>query len=84
MNRKPTAKQAEALALIEDNPGRVEAITRAVHDALHINGNVERGLIRNGWVFCDGDRGRWALTQAGADALRDHTAAQAAKPAQGR
>lgn len=77
MDRKPTAKQAEALALIEDNPSRVEAITRRVHDALHINGNVERGLIRNGWVHAQG--GRWTLTQAGADALRDHTLAALAK-----
>lgn len=82
MDRKLTARQAEALALIEDNPGRVEAITRAHHDALHVQGNVERSLMRGGYVFRPQGSNRWALTQAGADALRDHTLAQLAK--QGR
>jgi hypothetical protein len=73
MNHTATRKQAEALALIEDNPGRVEAGIRTRGDALHVHGIVERALARNGWVHDQG--GAWHLTQAGADALRDHTLA---------
>lgn len=90
MIHKPTVKQAAALALIEDNPRRVEAISRLRGDLLHVHGIVERGLENNGWVarVSLGEHTRtaygspvtvelfaWKLTTWGADALRDVTQA---------
>jgi hypothetical protein len=80
-----TKTQAAALALIEDNPRRVEAVTRLRRDLLRINGNVEHTLRYSGWVepVSLGDHTRtaygatvtvplfaWKLTEAGRTALR--------------
>lgn len=82
---KLTKAQAAALALIEDNPRRVEAITRLRRDLLRINGNVEHTLRYSGWVepvslgqHTRVERGQelvtvlfaWKLTEAGRTALR--------------
>lgn len=47
---KLTKPQAAALALIEDNPNRVEAISRFGRGTLRINGNVERTVAQLGLV----------------------------------
>lgn len=90
MIHTPTVKQAAALALIEDNPLRVEATSRLRDDLLHVHGILERGLLNNGWVsqVSLGEHTRvaygspvtvelfvWKLTMWGADALRDATLA---------
>lgn len=77
MNRKLTAKQAEALALIEDNPGRVEAITRVLKGMLRFNGNTELALMRAGMIEKVGPA--WKLSDTGRDALRAHTLAHLGK-----
>jgi hypothetical protein len=90
---KLTAAQLTALAKIEDNPGRVEAITRVWKDWGRINGNVEHSLTKLGLIeksqesrevtyFTHGrehtvDIRWWKLTSAGADALRETTFAAA-------
>jgi hypothetical protein len=83
--QKLTKAQATALALIEDNPRGVEAITRLRRDMLRINGNVEHTLRYSGWVEPVSlgrhervERGQtlvtvlfaWKLTEAGRTALR--------------
>lgn len=83
---KLTANQARALALIEDNPFRVEAMTRLQKGMLRINGNMEHGLSYGG-LITKVDSGientrvqfgqvhtvtimTWKLTEAGRTALR--------------
>ena len=45
-----TERQADALALIEDNPEGVEAVTRIGTGYVRINGNVENVLTRHGLI----------------------------------
>lgn len=80
-----TKAQAAALALIEDNPRRVEAVTRLDSSLLRVNGNVETTLQMKGWVERVelGEHARraygklttvtlhaWRLTESGREALR--------------
>ena len=83
--QKLTKTQAAALALIEDNPRRVEAGTRLRRDMLRINGNMENALNRHGFIVTHevgvdtriayGEQvtatiRAWKLTEAGREALR--------------
>lgn len=47
---KLTLAQKNALQVIADNPGRVEAVTRIAGDWLRINGNTERKLCELGLI----------------------------------
>jgi hypothetical protein len=83
---KLTANQARALALIEDNPFRVEATTRLQKGFLRINGNTEHSLSYSGLITkvnsgIENTRiqfglvhvvtiATWKLTEAGRTALR--------------